>query len=200
MPIILTLRRSNKTHRSPTSLQDYVCHTPYHITHSFSYDNLSNPYKDYVLNVSLIYEPQYYHQAASIPEWCKGLSKEIAVIEANHTWTVQALPHRKKTIGYRWISNIQFNIDGSLEKHKARLAANGYTQQHDLDFIDTLCPIAKLTLLKVILSIVVAYTWKLAQLDINNAFLNGDLLEEIYMDLPLCYPSEVESIVCKLHK
>lgn len=60
--------------------------------------------------------------------------------------------------------------------------------------------VEKLTYVRVLLSIATTCNWKMAQLDINNTFLNGDLFEEIYMDLPLGYPSEAENILCKLHK
>ncbi|KAL5579088.1 hypothetical protein UlMin_011530 [Ulmus minor] len=127
-------------------------------------------------------------------------------METNNTWTVTPLPHDKHTIGCKWIYKIKFKSDGSIERYKARLVAKGYTQQEGLDFVETFSPVAKLVTVKVLLALAASHSWHLAQLDVNNAFLNGDLFEEVYMDLPLGYLRQGESsssqgkLVCKLHK
>lgn len=97
---------------------------------------------------------------------------------------------------------VKFLSDGIVEKYKARLVAKGYTQQAGVDYIDTFSHVAKLVSVKLTLTLATAKNWSLCHLDINNAFLYGDLDEEIYMELPpgLASSGQSASTVCKLHK
>ena len=79
------------------------------------------------------------------------------------------------------------------------MVAERYTQQAGIDFMDTFSPVVKLTTVQVLLAIIAIQNWSLAQLDVNNAFLNGDLFEEVYLDLPLSYGIKRENLVCKLN-
>jgi len=80
------------------------------------------------------------------------------------------------------------------------LVGKGYTQQVGIDFSYTFSPVAKLTIVRVLLCVVAARNWSLLQLDVKNVFLNGDLFEEVYMELPKGYKSANPSLVCKLNK
>ena len=191
------VRKSTRSTRPPSYLKDYHCHMalgsvfssfhPYSISKHLSYDSLSLAHKHFVLSVSPHFEPQFYHQAIKFPKWRVAMEKELSAMEANHTWIMVPLPPNKHSTGCKWIFKLKYNSDGSVARHKACLVAKGYTQQEGIDFIETFSLVAKLVTVKLLLALAACQNWTLAQLDVNNAFLNGDLFEEVYMDLPLGY-------------
>ena len=112
------------------------------------------------------------------------MAAEIAALEANHIWTLTPLLANKKPIGYKWVYKIKYKFDGFIERYKARLVAKGFTQKKGVDYNETFSPIAKMVFVKCLLAVATVKGWYLGQLDVNNAFLHGDLSEEVYMSLP----------------
>ncbi|KAK2429168.1 putative mitochondrial protein [Trifolium repens] len=128
------------------------------------------------------------------------MATELHALAKNNTWSVVPLPSGKVPIGCKWVYKVKYHANGSIERYKARLVAQGYTQMEGVDYFDTFSPVAKLTTVRVLLSLAAIKGWHLEQLDVNNAFLHGDLHEEVYMVLPPGYSTTHSSQVCKLHK
>lgn len=128
------------------------------------------------------------------------MDAELIALKENHTWQVVDLPHGKTPIGCRWVYKIKHKEDGAIKRFKSRLVAKGYTQMEGIDYFDTFSPVAKITIIRVLLSLADVKGRYLEQLDVNNAFLHGDLHEEVYMTLPHGLSGYDESKVCKLQK
>ena len=112
------------------------------------------------------------------------MDKKIATLEQNNTWSLTPLPYGKILIGCKWVYKIKYNSDGSIERYKARLVAKDYTQWEGLDYSETFSPIAEYVSVRIVLALAVVKGWFLHQIDVNNAFFHGDLVEEVYMCLP----------------
>ncbi|KAG7568082.1 Reverse transcriptase RNA-dependent DNA polymerase [Arabidopsis thaliana x Arabidopsis arenosa] len=136
------------------------------------------------LAVTMVDEPGTYMQAVQILEWRKAMRKEIDALEFNETWTLERLPHGVKALGSKWVYRLKFNLDGTFEQYKARLVALGNHQKEGVDFSKTFAPVAKLQTVRTILGVASVKHWELHQIDVHNAFLHGDLDEDIYMKPP----------------
>lgn len=88
------------------------------------------------------------------------------------------------SVGCKWLFRIKRNLDGSVARYKARLVAKGFTQTPGLDFKETFAPVVKPQTIKVVLTLALAQGWSLHQMDVNNAFLQGKLTEDVYMQHP----------------
>ena len=126
--------------------------------------------------------------------------EEVSALEKNQTWIVEELPSSKSTVGCKWVFMPKFQADGTLERYKSRFVAKGFTQTYVIDYTETFAPVAKLNTIRIILSVAVNLDWPLQQLDIKNAFLNGELEEEVFMSPPPGFEHKFGSNVYRLRK
>ena len=122
-------------------------------------------------------------------------------IMSNRTWEVVEYPYGCKPVGCKWVFKKKLRPDGTIEKYKARLVAKGYTQKEGEDFFDTYSPVARLTTIRVLLSLADSHGLIDYQMDIKTTFLNGELDEGMYMEQPVgIVANGQEGMVCKLLK
>jgi hypothetical protein len=112
------------------------------------------------------------------------MEEELSMIQKNNTWTLVDRPEGRKVIGVKWIYRTKLNADNSINKHKVRLVVKGYAQIFGVDYSDTFAPVARLDTIRLLLAISTQKGWKVFQLDVKSAFLNGVLQEEIYVEQP----------------
>ncbi|KAJ9550673.1 hypothetical protein OSB04_014718 [Centaurea solstitialis] len=171
------VRRSDRVRQVPAHLRDYHCYATL----------LSN------------HEPTSYKEAASCSQWQAAMQEELRALAKAHTWDSVLLPSGKRPIGSKWVFKIKTRSDGSVDRYKARLVAKGFNQEYGIDYEETFAPVARITSVRSLLAIAATKHWPLFQMDVKNAFLNGDLSEEVYMTPPpgVSLPT---GHVCRLRK
>ncbi|GAU31820.1 hypothetical protein TSUD_58210 [Trifolium subterraneum] len=207
-----TNRISTRSKTKPSYLQDYVCHAStaslpscsqdklYPISDYMSYSNLSSNHCAFALSLMSHSEPKTYDEASKFECWNQAMRVELEALEKTGTWLLVDLPPTVKPIGCRWVYRIKYNADGSIERYKARLIAKGYNQIEGLDYFDTYSPVAKLTTVRTVIALASINNWIIHQLDVNNAFLHGELQEDVYMIVPPGVTCSKPNQVCKLVK
>ena len=129
-------------------------------------------------------EPENYEEAIKHHVWKKAMEEEIRMVEKNNTWELVAIPREREVVSLKWIYKIKLNKEGDIQKHKARLVARGFTQKPGIDFYGTFSQVARLETIRTVIVVVAQKKWKIFQLDVKSAFLNGKLDEEIYVEQP----------------
>ena len=134
-------------------------------------------------------------------EWNMAMEAEMRSLRLNKVWDLVEPPPNRKIIGSKWIFKRKFNADGVLERHKARLVAQGCTQKFGLDYEETYSPVVRFESIRVLLAMGAQYDLILHQMDVSTAFLNGELSEEVYMRQPEGFiePGK-ENLVCQLRR
>eukprot|EP00253_Pinus_taeda_P033502 PITA_33502 len=156
---------------------------------------------DCELNLSTDFEPTSFKEASSHDEWKESMQKEYDALINNGTWKLVDPPFATKPIGCKWVYKNKYKADGSLDKHKARLVGKGFAQKEGVDYEETFAPTAKWTTIRTLFALAAQNGWKVHQMDVKTAFLNGDLKENVFMSQPEGFVVKGdEHKVCKLVK
>ena len=132
-------------------------------------------------------EPISFQEAIANKKWKDAMDEEIRAIEKNDTWELTKLPKGHKPIGVKWIYKTKRKANGDVERHKARLVVKGYSQRHGIDYDEVFAPVVRLETIRLIIALAAHNHWKIHQMDVKSAFLNGILEEEVYVEQPLGY-------------
>ncbi|GKA99100.1 retrotransposon protein, putative, ty1-copia subclass [Tanacetum coccineum] len=119
----------------------------------------------------------------------------------NDVWELVELPHNAKTIGHKWLFKKKTDMDGVVHIFKSRLVAKGFTQTYGVDYEETFSPVADIRAIRILIAIAAYYVYEIWQMDVQTAFLNGHLSEEVYMTQPEGFVNpKYPNHVCKLKR
>ena len=151
-----------------------------------------------------IQEPHSVEEVLSTPEkahWLDAMEKEIKSLKENDVWDLVELPAGRTAVGSKWVFKVKTDEDGKVERYKARLVAQGFTQKFGSDYDETFCPVVRLESIRTLIALSVQYGLELHQIDVTTAFLNGQLKEEVFMKQPEGFTADgQENLVCHLKK
>ncbi|KAL0284482.1 UNVERIFIED_CONTAM: Retrovirus-related Pol polyprotein from transposon RE2 [Sesamum radiatum] len=149
-------------------------------------------------------DPKTYGEAMSdidSKKWIEAMKSEMDSMSSNKVWTLVDPPKGVKPVGCKWVYKRKLGADGEVTTFNARLVAKGYTQRPRVDFEETYSPIAMAKSIRIMLAIATWYDYKIWQMDVKTAFLNGFVEEEIYVDQPESFTSVgEEQKVCHLQR
>ncbi|GJT48931.1 putative RNA-directed DNA polymerase [Tanacetum coccineum] len=198
----VNLRRSFRTSKLPTRLNDYVLNnTVRHGLNKYvNHSMLSAENCAFVSSLNKSCEPSSFEEASKDVNWINAMNNEMHALYENNTWELVDLPYGRKPIGSRWVYKIKYMSTGEIERYKARVVAKGYNQKEGIDYEETFSPVVKMSTVRCLIDLAVQRDWKLYQMDVNNAFLYGDLYEDVYMIPPPGFMDKNDNRVCKLKR
>ena len=129
-------------------------------------------------------EPTSYQEAINSPDsekWLEVMKSEMQSMYDNQVWTLIDPTDGLKTIGCKWVFKKKTDMGGNVHTFKARLVAQGFKQTHGIDYDETFSPVAMLKSIRILLAIAAYYDYEIWKMDVKTTFLNGNLLEDMYM-------------------
>jgi len=210
-PPPIQIRTSTRNKVTRAYLHDYICVVPiissvnnntskYPLSNFLSHTHLSNSHSNFAMSLVSYTEPKSYVEAIKHDCWKQAMQTELNALDQIGPWQIVDLPSSVKPIGCRWVYKVKHNVNGSIERYKARLVAKGYNPIEGLDYFNTFSHVAKVTTVRLVIALASINHWFLHQLDVNNAFLHGDLHEDVCLIVPPGVTTSKPNQVCKLPK
>jgi hypothetical protein len=145
-------------------------------------------------------EPFRVEEALLDPDWVLAMQEELNNFKRNEVWTLVPRP-KQNVVGTKWVFRNKQDEHGVVTRNKARLVAKGYAQVAGLDFEETFAPVARLESIRILLAYAAHHSFRLFQMDVKSAFLNGPIKEEVYVEQPPGFEDDkYPDHVCKLSK
>jgi hypothetical protein len=129
-------------------------------------------------------EPFRVEEALQDPDWMLAMQEELNNFKRNEVWSLVPRP-KKNVVGTKWVFRNKQDEHGVVTRNKARLVAKGYAQVAGLDLEETFAPVARLEPIRILLAYAAHHSFRLFQMDVKSAFLNGPIKEEVYVEQPL---------------
>ena len=127
------------------------------------------------VNFLSLVEPKKIDDALPDPSWVSAMQEELSEFKRNQVWRLVPRPSNKTVIGTKWVFRNKLDEHGTVTCNKARLVAHGYRQEEGIDYDETFSPVARLEAIRLFLAYASHKNFKVFQMDVKNAFLNGKL-------------------------
>jgi hypothetical protein len=141
-------------------------------------------------------EPSTFEKASKHQVWKDAMIEEYDSILKNDVWEVIPRPRGKSMVTSKWLYKIKHSADGSVEKFKARFVASGFSQKEGIDYGEIFAHVSRYTSIKIIISLAEVFGWKLNQMDLKTAFLNGEVKQEVYIEQPQGFVIHGKNPIC----
>jgi hypothetical protein len=149
-------------------------------------------------------DPTTYEAAmrsANSSKWLTTMEDELESMRMNKVWDLEVIPQGAKTVGYKWVYKTKHDSRGNVERYKARLVAKGFTQREGINYHETFSPVSTKDSFRIIMTLVAQFDLELHQMDVKTTFLNGELVENVFMTQPKGFVvSGKEHIGCHLRR
>jgi hypothetical protein len=129
------------------------------------------------------FEPFKVEDALRDPDWVVAMQEELNNFKRNQVWSLVERP-KENVVGTKWVFHNKQDEFGVVTRNKARLVAKGYSQVKGLDFEESFAPVARLESIRILLAYTTHHDFRLFQMDVKSAFLNGPIKEEVYVEQP----------------
>ena len=129
-------------------------------------------------------EPKKIEEALTDPYWVVAMQEELNQFEHHKVWKLLPRPQNRKMSDTRWVFKNKLDEEGIVTRNKARLVAKGFSQAEGIDYDETFAPVARLEAIRMFLAFAAHSNFKMYQMDVKSAFMNGELDEEVYVEQP----------------